>query len=126
MSRIVITKGRPYDLAITIKQPGSLNIASLTDTAEGVFYFIDKQDNKMLLTINMTRIGMADEGKFLLEMTADETNILPSRYSLGEDGMLPMDTCRGHIGITDINNPLPELRNVDVIIPSIYVANLGE
>ena len=125
MAKITITKGKPYDLSVIVKQPGSLNPADLTDTATATFYFVEKANNQRLLEKQMTRIGMPEDAKFLLELTEIETAIFPSRYSLDEDGTIATDTCRGHIHIEDTANAIPDLRHADILIGSIYIADLG-
>ena len=126
MAKITITKGRNYDLSIIVKQPESLNPLELTDTAEALFVIISKEDNKKILEKQMTRTGMPEDGKFLLQLDETETSLLPSKYAMKEDGLKPMDTCRGHVAITDTANPLPNLHHIDVAMPYIYVADLGE
>ena len=126
MAKITITKGKPYYLAVVIKQPGSLNPADLTTTAIATFFIISKDDNKKEVEKLMTRLGNLEDAKFLLELDETETSLLPSNIILPEDGSIADDTCRGHIHIEDTANPLAELRHIDVILPKIYVTDLGE
>jgi hypothetical protein len=74
----------------------------------------------------MTRHGMPEDGKFLLELTASETALFPTEYSLPEDGGIFIDNCRGHVSITDSDSPLQEYKHIDVILPSIYIVDMGE
>ena len=126
MAKITITKGRNYDLTITVKQPGSLNPLNMSPTATAIFYIIEKDSGEKVLEKDMVRTGMPEDGKFLLTLDETETETLPSRYELPEDGLIASDTCRGHMAVTDLDNILPNLHHIDVIIPSIYVADLGK
>jgi len=125
MAKITITKGRNYDLTIIVKQPGSLNPLELSATATAIFYIIDKDSNEQLIAKDMERVGMPEDGKFLLKLDETETASLPSVYELPEDGSIAMDTCRGHMAITDLDNVLQNLHHIDVQIPQIFVADIG-
>ena len=125
MAKIIITKGRPYELSVTIKAPSQIVPLELTDTAEAVFYIIDKDKGDQILSVDMTRILPLENGEFLASLDIDQTILLPSELYSMEDGGLFKSTCRGHIAVTDTANTKPEFHHLDSLIPDIYVADLG-
>lgn len=126
MAKIQITKGRDYELVIVVKEPGGLTPLNMSDQATAIFHLVQKSDNKKLIEKEMIRHGMLEDGKFLLQLTAAETANLPAEYALPEDGGSFLDNCRGHVAITDLGSPLEEYKNIDIILPSIYIVDMGE
>ncbi len=130
MAKVIITRGRPYDLLVDMKQPSSPVGAELPATATAKFYLMDKTTGgKIILTKDMERIlgiGIPEDPVdtvFKLSLTDVETLGLPYDTGFAEDGLLYVDTCRGHIAI-DSPDSL-ELNHADTVMPSIYVADLG-
>ena len=126
MAKIQITKSRDYELVVVIKEPGGLTPLNMTPTATAKFTLVQKKGNKKLIEKDMIRHGMPEDGKFLLQLTADETTLFPADYSLEEDGGIFMDSCRGHVAVDDLDSPLEEYKHIDVILPSVYITDLGE
>ena len=125
MARITITRGLAYDLSIIIKEPEAITPSELTGTAIATMYIIDKSDNSQLLTLDMDRTGLPEDGSFLASFTADDTLLFPFEYGFEEDGSNPTSTCRGHVHVYDEFNTNPAMVNIDAIIPDIYIADIG-
>jgi len=133
MAKVIITRNRPYDLTIDIKQPDSPTSAELPVDAIATFYIIDKSQNKALLSKEMTRLDIdpsdpnndPNTAIFRLDLTAAETAELPYEFEYAEDGTKPRDTCRGHIAIDSPSSTGVEIKYADALIPSIYIADLG-
>ena len=133
MAKIVITRNRPYDLTVDIKQPDSPTSAELPVDAIATFYLIDKESNTAILSKEMIRqdIDPSDPNNdpntavFRLDLTTDETANLPYEFGYAEDGAKPRDTCRGHIAIDSPSSTGTEIKYADALIPSIYIADLG-
>ena len=133
MDKIIITKNRPYDLTVNVKQPSSPTPAELPVDAIGTFYIIDKRSNKAVISKQMTRLDVdpsdpsndPETALFRLELTADETDVLETEYLYAEDNSLPNDLYRGHITIDNISATGSEIKYADVLIASIYVVDLG-
>ena len=125
MAKIQITKGRNYELVVVIKKPGNLTPLNMTPSATALFHLIEKSTNKKLLEKQMVRHGMQEDGKFLLQLNASETGDLPTEYALPEDGGSFMDNCRAHISVTDNDYPLAEYQHIDVLLPSVYIVDMG-
>ena len=132
--RITITRNRPYDLVVNIKQPQSTTIAELPVDAVATFYIISKSDNKLLVKKQMTRLDTdpddplnePTEARFRLDLTAEDTAALPYEIEYAEDGTKFRDTCRGHITVDSPSSANDQIKYADAIIPHIYVADLGE
>ena len=125
MARITITRGRPYDLTVVVKGPDTTNPHEMTPTATAIFYIIDKNDNKQILNKPMTREGEDIDGKFLVQLTEEDTLKLPFDTTYREDNSEPADMCRSHVAVTDENHTNPAMHHLDVLIPSVYVADIG-
>ena len=132
--RITITRNRPYDLIVNIKQPQSTTIAELPTDAIAKFYIISKADNKLLIEKQMTRLDTDPtdpdndpaEARFRLDLTPEDTAVLPYEIEYAEDGAKFRDTCRGHITVDSPSSTNEQVKYADAIIPHIYVADLGE
>ena len=133
MEKIIITKNRPYDLTVVIKQPSSPTQAELPVDAVGTFYIIDKDTNEAAVVKEMVRLDIdpLDPGNdpatalFRLELTAAETAILRSEYLYAEDGKKANDLYRGHITVDNNSATGSEIKYADALIDSIYVVDLG-
>jgi len=126
MARIVITRGRNYDLTIVVKGPSSVTPLEMTGTATAIIYFNSKGfDSELILEKEMVRIGASADGKFLVSLTPEETFLFPFDVILPEDGEQFASTCRGHVAITDTDHVNPALHHMDVLLPDIYVSDIG-
>jgi len=131
--KVIITRNRPYDLIVDVKQPQSPTLAELPLDAVANFIIIDKSSNKALINKEMIRIDTdpsdplndPEEARFRLDLTAEETALLPYEVEYAEDGSRFRDTCRGHIAIDSPSSGPSEIKYADVLIPSIYVADIG-
>ena len=129
IQRMTITRGRPYEALINIKQPNSPTSAILPDGATADFSIISKKDGALLLTSSMVRdFGTGTPAApvdtvFKLTLTDVETATLPFEIGYPEDGGEFIDTCRGHIAVKSVASP--DIQNADVFIPKIYVADIG-
>jgi hypothetical protein len=133
MAKVIITRNRPYDLTVDIKQPDSPTSAELPIDAVATFYVIDKDTNTALITKEMTRLDTdpsdpendPNSSRFRVDLTAEETALLPYEFEYKEDGMKPRDVCRAHITVDNPNATGEEIKYADALIPSVYVTDLG-
>ena len=133
MAKVIITRNRPYDLTIDVKQPNSLTSAELPVDAIATFYLIEKATNTAVITKQMTRVDTTpgdptndpETAVFRLDLTADETSLLKYEFGFDEDGAKPRDTHRGHIAIDNVNATGDQIKYADALIPSIYISDIG-
>lgn len=121
MAKILITRNRPYSMEITIKEPFSLTPITL-DPADVVTMHIKEKGKRgaLLVSKELTHNADPSTGKFVLSLTALETKLLVAEIGFAEDSEPWRATCKGHISIDTA------VANVgDVIIPDIYVADIG-
>ena len=133
MEKIIITRKRPYDLTVVIKQPSSPTQAELPVDAVATFYIIDKNTNEAVINKEMVRLDIAPldptndplTALFRLELTAVETELLKTEYLYAEDGKKANDLYRGHITVDNDSATGSEIKYADALIDSIYVVDLG-
>jgi len=130
MANVIITRGRPYELVVDVKQPNSPTGAVLPADATAKFHIIEKGiGGKSLLISDMVRIlatpvpDPIPDTLFKLALTEIETALLPFELGFAEDGEHFRPTCRGQITIDSPSSP--EVNYADSFIPEIYVADLG-
>ncbi len=133
MANVIITRNRPYELLVDVKQPNSPTGATLPADAAAKFYIIEKGiGGKAILISDMVRVypdeatPAAEEPTdtvFKLSLTGSETALLPFELGYAEDGENFRSTCRGQITIDSPNSP--EIKFADSFIPDIFVADLG-
>jgi hypothetical protein len=126
MAKIQITKNRPYELVVVVKQPGSLTPLEMSPNATAKFYLVEKSSNVKLIEKNMERYGQLEEGKFIVKLTETDTVALPVEYGITEDGGSFIDNCRAHVAITDTDAVLDENQHIDIIIESVTIVDMGE
>ena len=130
MAKIIITRGRPYEMLVDIKQPNSPTGATLPADAIAEFHIIEKGvGGKSLLVKAMTRVlpnpipDPIPDTVFLLSLTNTETDLLPFELGFAEDGENFRSTCRAQITIDSPSSP--DVQFADSFISDIYVADLG-
>ena len=133
MANVIITRGRPYELLVDVKQPSSPTGATLPEDAAAKFYIIEKGiGGKAILISDMERILPATvtpaaelpvDTVFKLALTGEETALLPYELGYAEDGENFRATCRGQITIDSPTSP--DVQFADSFVPDIYVADLG-
>ncbi len=131
MAKVIITRGRPYELMVDLKQPGSPTTAQLPADATAIFYMMQKGIgcksnilNKAMERVPLTEpVGGYLDTMFKLVLDATETADLPCDVGYAEDGENFKDTCRGHIAIDSPSSP--DITYADALIPSIYIADIG-
>ena len=135
MAKVIITRNRPFELIVDVKQPNSPTGATLPADATAKFYIIEKGvGGKAILISDMERI-LTDpvtpdaepilpvDTIFKLSLTGEETALLPFELGYMEDGENYRSTCRGQITIDSPNSP--DVQFADSFLPDIYVADLG-
>ena len=130
MAKVIITRGRPYELMVDLKQPASPTAAQLPSDAIATFYLIQKGgDCTQLINKTMSRIPATEpiEGYndtiFKVNLDATETEDLPCDIGYAEDGEEFKDTCRAHVAIDSPSSP--DINFADALIPSVYIADIG-
>ena len=130
MAKVIITRGRPYELLVDIKQPNSPTGVTLPVDATAKFHIIEKGiGGKSLLVSDMTRVldtpvpDPIPDTIFKLTLDDTETALLPFELGFAEDGENFRATCRGQITIDSPSSP--DVNFADTFIPEIYVADLG-
>ena len=130
MANVIITRGRPYELLVDIKQPNSPTGATLPVDAIARFHIIEKGiGGKSILISTMERVlptpvpDPLEDTVFKLSLAGIETATLPFELGYAEDGENFRSTCRGQITIDSPSSP--EIKFADSFIPEIYVADLG-
>ncbi len=130
MASVIITRGRPYELVVDIKQPNSPTGATLPVDATAKFHIIEKGiGGKSILVSDMVRIidtpvpDPIPDTIFKLSLTDIETALLPFELGYAEDGENFRATCRGQITIDSPSSP--DVQFADTFIQDIYVADLG-
>ena len=138
MANVIITRNRPYELLVDIKQPNSPTGATLPYDAAAKFYIVEKGiKGKAIIISEMTRVMPvtippvpptvnADppvDTIFKLTLTGAETALLPFELGYMEDGEPFHATCRGQITIDSPSSP--DVQFADTFIQDIYIADLG-
>jgi len=138
MANVIITRNRPYELLVDVKQPNSPTGATLPIDASAKFYIIEKGiGGKAILISEMERVLPVTipsvppstnaeppvDTVFKLALTGEETALLPFELGFAEDGSMYRPTCRGQITIDSPTSP--DVNFADSFIPDIYVADLG-
>ncbi len=130
MAQVIITRNRPYELLVDVKQPSSPTGAILPVDAVAKFHIIEKGiDGESILVSDMIRVlptpvpDPPTDTVFKLSLTEVETALLPFELGYAEDGEHFRPTCRGQITIDSPSSP--DINFADSFIPDIYVADLG-
>ncbi len=130
MAKVIITRGRPYELMVDLKQPGSPTVAQLPSDATATFYLIEKGGEcTQLLNEVMTRVPSVEpvggylDTIFKVNLDATQTTGLPCDIGYAEDGEQFKDTCRAHIAIDSPSSP--DIKFADALIPSVHIADIG-
>ena len=130
MAKVIITRGRPYELMVDLKQPSSPTAAQLPGDATAVFYLMEKGGNcTQLLAVPMERVPLSQpvggyvDTIFKVNLDSTETTGLPCDTGYAEDGEQFKDTCRAHIAIDSPTSP--DINFADALIPSVYIADIG-
>jgi len=130
MANVIITRNRPYELIVDVKQPNSPTGATLPIDATAQFHIIEKGiGGKSIIVSDMIRIvdtpipDPIPDTIFKLSLTIQETALLPFELGYAEDGENFRATCRGQITI-DSPSSL-DVQFADSFIPEIFVADLG-
>ena len=133
MANVIITRNRPYELLVDVKQPNSPTGATLPLDAAAKFYIIEKGiGGKAILISDMERVypdevtpaaEPIEDTVFKLALTGEETALLPFDTGFAEDGENFISTCRGQITIDSPSSP--NVKYADSFIPEIFVADLG-
>ena len=120
MAKMIIVRGKPYEVKFIVKQVGASVPMELdpTDTAE-IYISSKGHDGDMLINKALTQ-GDPTQGEFVLQLTASETLLLPYAFSFKEDGEVAMPTCKGHISTVTV-----EAGNGEITIPNIYIEDVG-
>ncbi len=131
MAKVIITRGRPFELMVDVKQPESPTPAQLPETATAVFHLMEKgtQTGGSLIVKDMVRVpdvepitGYVDT-IFKVQLDAIETADLPYEYGYTEDGENYKDTCRAQVAMDSPDSP--NVQFADALIPNIYVSDIG-
>ena len=133
MAKVIITRNRPYELLVDVKQPNSPTSATLPADASAKFYVIEKGiGGEAILIKDMERVypgGASPNAEppadtiFKLALTGEDTALLPFELGFSEDGENFRATCRGQITIDSPSSP--NVQYADSFISEIYVADLG-
>jgi hypothetical protein len=120
-----IVKGREFKCTFIIKEPGSSQPVKLNPGDSGSFtissYGVAPKViiGDLLLTLGTDADNL--NGKMFLNMTAEETGILPADVEFGEDGFPIHPTCKGLIDAdTFVTGKLY------ATVVKIYVQDMGE
>jgi len=120
--RFTIIKGQPFSCTIQIKAPSSITGLPLDPTDTATFTLSGIEAPKCIyIDKHPMSIENALEGKFLLELTSEQTSDLPSVEGFVEDSARPMVTCKGLV----VANTASEGQIIGNI-PSIYIDDFGE
>lgn len=120
MAKMIIVRGKEYNVKFIVKQAGA-SVPMVLDPLDTAEIYINKKDIDNTLLINKTLTqGDPDLGEFILELTPEETALLPFENKFAEDGSRWASTCRGHISTVTV-----ESGNGEILIPDIYVADVG-
>jgi len=119
--RFSIIKNRPFECIITIKAPGSVTGLPLDpgDTAYFTLSGIGRNGCKYI-DLKPMSIYDASNGKFKLELTAEETANLPVETGFKEDSAKSMPTCKGLVEANTASHG-----SIVGRIPSIFVEDYG-
>ena len=131
MAKVIITRGRPFELMVDVKQPQSPTPAQLPVTATAVFHLMEKgtQAGGSILVKDMVRVPVAEpvdgyvDTIFMVQLDATETADLPYEYGYAEDGENYRDTCRAQVAMDSPDSP--NVQFADALLPNIYVSDIG-
>jgi len=117
-----IIKGQPFSCTIQIKAPNSITGLPL-DPGDTATFTLSSIDVNNCIYVDKKPMAIADaaNGKFLIELTADETKDLPSRDGFLEDSARSMVTCKALV----VANTVSEGQIIGNI-PSVYIEDFGE
>lgn len=119
-TNMVIVKNKPYSMTLIIKAIGA-SIPMVLDPLDTATLYINKlgKDGELYITKELSQ-GNPDNGEFLLNLTAAETELLPYDDGFKEDSSSFLPSCRGHVSTVTVENG-----NGEISIPEITVVNLG-
>lgn len=119
--RFQIVRGQPFECTITLKATGSITGITLDPSDTATFTLTQSNNNCMVLSQIPMTIEDANNGKFKLTLTAEQTQDLYTDNSFREDGSKPLVTHKGLI-IAQTKEEGQIIGN----IPFVYVWEAGE
>ncbi len=119
-----IVKGREFTCMFIVKLPTSPDPVELVPGDSGSFILSTYGPKpSIILTQAMTQgtLEESSNGKFFLNLTAEQTADLPADVQFGEDGFPLQPTCQALLDITS-----EETGKIYAQVPQIYVVDIGE
>lgn len=115
-----IIKNKAYNFTLIVKDVGA-SIPLILDPTDTATLYISTNERvpTLLLTKELTQGAVDADGKFIATLTAEETNLFPTKAGFKEDNKF-MSTCRGTVSLTTV-----ELGEGTIEIPKVTVVDVG-
>jgi hypothetical protein len=119
--RMTIVKGKPFQADFVVKLNGSTNALPLNiaDTGKITFYTNGVNPEKVLIDISMIQQD-ASNGKFRLNLTAEQTAVFETKIGFAEDGYPVEPTYKALAEFNTVNQGYMMAE-----VSEIYIVDMG-